>query len=318
MTGNNPLVQDGPADLLAEPKIPTLDKKLVITVATTGGFIRHEQNPAQPYYPKEIAEHVIRSYKLGAAVWHVHIRDAAGNLAREVAPIIEAADLVLEQCPDILLSQSGHWEVGKRGAEGVKSLVEPLLEEGARRNRRYIHTVVINPATVSRQQMDREDVQDVVTYLLSRGILPEFQNQDSRAIRNVQAWLIEAGILKPPYAMNLLMGYHGPRFIGCTGPDPWGHIELLTMMQMLPPGSVIGATIGGRRWLPLTVQAVLLGADCVRIGMEDAIWMYPHKDIKIRHCTEPVAKIAAIARELGRDIASPAEAAQLLGCATKP
>ena len=309
------LAPEGPAALLAEPKIPALGKKLVLTVATTGSFIRHEHNPAQPYYPPEIAEQVISSYELGASVWHVHTRDAAGNLSTDYATIIEAADLVLEKCPDILLSQTGHWALDKRGTDGVKSLVEPLLEEGAKRNRRYIHTVVVNPATVGRQQMDRADVQDTVSYLLAQGIVPEFQNHDSRAIRNVQDWLIDAGLLTAPYVMNLLMGYHGARFISSTGPDPWGHIQLMTMMEMLPSGSVIGATVGGRRWLPLTTTASLLGADCVRIGMEDSIWMYPHQDVKIGHSKEAVRKIATIARELGRDIATPAEAARLLGCA---
>ncbi len=305
---------EGPRALLAEPKIAGSGKKLVLTVATTGAFIRHEHNPAQPYFPEEIANHVIKSYELGAAVWHVHTRDAAGNLSTDVSTIIEAADLVLEKCPDILLSQTGHWDMTKRGADGVKDLVEPLLEEDAKRGRKYIHTLVVNPATVGRQQMDRTDVQDVVTYLAARGIVPEFQNHDARAIWNVQSWLIETGILKPPYVMNLLMGYHGARFTGCTGPDPWGYVQLMTMMAMLPPGSVIGATVGGRRWLPLTAAAVLFGADCVRIGMEDAIWLYPHRDVKISHSAEAVRKIAAIAHELGRDVATPAEAARILGC----
>ncbi|MBI2934053.1 MAG: 3-keto-5-aminohexanoate cleavage protein [Chloroflexi bacterium] len=314
MTTVAPLLTEGPADLLAEPKIPTMDKKLIMTVATTGGFIRHEQNPDQPYYPKEISEHVIASYKAGAAIWHVHIRDKTGALAKEVGPILEAAEMVLEKCPDILMSQSGHWEIGKRGADGVKSLVEPLLNEGARRGKKYIDTVVVAPATVGRQQMDKEDVQDVVKYLLSMGIVPEFQNQDVRFLWNVQHWLIEPGIIKPPYVMNLLMGYHGPRFIGGTTPDPWGHLNLINMMEMLPRGSVIGATVGGRQWLPLTVQAILMGADCVRIGMEDAIWMYPHRDIKIRRCADTITKVATITKELGREIATPAEARKIMGC----
>ncbi len=311
VTGNLPI--DGPDALLKEPNIPELGHKLIITVATTGGFIRHEQNPDQPYFPKEIAEHVIASYKVGASIWHVHIRDKTGKISHDVNDIIDAADRILEKCPDILMSQSGHWEVGKRGAEGVKSMVEPLLEAGAKKGKKYIHTVVVNPATVGRQQMEKEDVQDVVKYLLSRGIVPEFQNQDDRAIMNVIDWLIAPGILKPPYVMNLLMGYHGPKFIGLTGPDPWGLIRLITHMQLLPRGSVVGATIGGRRWLPLTVAALTQGADCVRIGMEDELWMYPHKDVKIRNCSESVGKIANIARELGRDIAKPAEAAKIMG-----
>lgn len=318
MVDPNRWPEDGPIALLAEPKIPELGKKLIITVATTGSYIRHNQNPDQPYYPREISEHVIASYELGASIWHVHVRKSEIERSSDLKDILEVADLVLDKCPEIMLSQSGHWEAGKRGADGVKSLVEPLLEEGAKRGRKYIHTVVVAPATVGRQQMERADVQDVVTYLLAQGIVPEFQIQDTRQIRNVKSWLIEPGILKPPYVMNMLIGYHGPDFVGCTGPEPWEHINLITTMQMMPPGSVIGATVGGRLWLPLTNEAILLGADCARVGMEDTIWMYPHKDVKISSCAAVVNKIATIARELGRDVATPAETAAILGCLTKP
>ncbi len=76
--------------------------------------------------------------------------------------------------------------------------------------------------------------------------------------------------------------------------------------------------MGGRQWLPLTTEAILLGVDCVRIGMEDCIWMYPHKDVKIKSCAEVINKVANIARELGREIASPSEAAKILACSLRP
>jgi 3-keto-5-aminohexanoate cleavage enzyme len=58
---------------------------------------------------------------------------------------------------------------------------------------------------------------------------------------------------------------------------------------------------------------MLMGVDIVRLGMEDQLWMYPHKDEKMKNNAAVVRKIATIARELGRPLATPAEARKIMG-----
>jgi 3-keto-5-aminohexanoate cleavage enzyme len=60
-------------------------------------------------------------------------------------------------------------------------------------------------------------------------------------------------------------------------------------------------------------MAILLGFDSIRIGMEDAVYMYPHRDDKIMRCADVVRAVATIARSLGREIATPAEARAIMG-----
>jgi 3-keto-5-aminohexanoate cleavage enzyme len=57
----------------------------------------------------------------------------------------------------------------------------------------------------------------------------------------------------------------------------------------------------------------MLGFDMVRVGMEDTVYLYPHRQEKIQSSAEAVRKIATIARELGREIATPAEAREIMG-----
>jgi 3-keto-5-aminohexanoate cleavage enzyme len=57
----------------------------------------------------------------------------------------------------------------------------------------------------------------------------------------------------------------------------------------------------------------MMGVDSVRVGMEDHIWMYPHKNELIKSNADETRKIATIARELGREIATPGQARQILG-----
>ncbi|MGB6864742.1 MAG: 3-keto-5-aminohexanoate cleavage protein, partial [Candidatus Aminicenantaceae bacterium] len=62
-----------------------------------------------------------------------------------------------------------------------------------------------------------------------------------------------------------------------------------------------------------SVFAILLGVDGVRVGMEDHLWMYPHRDEKIKRSADETRKIATIARELGRKVATPQEARKIMG-----
>ena len=58
-----------------------------------------------------------------------------------------------------------------------------------------------------------------------------------------------------------------------------------------------------------------MGVQDVRVGMEDHMWMYPHKDELIKSSADETRKIANIAKELGREIAAPNQAREMLGIA---
>ena len=85
------------------------------------------------------------------------------------------------------------------------------------------------------------------------------------------------------------------------------------MQQTLWPGSVTGVCAGGRNWLPFTTLAIMLGFDMVRVGMEDSVYLYPHREDKIKTSADVVRKVVNIANELGRELATPAVARQIMG-----
>ncbi|MBI4330356.1 MAG: 3-keto-5-aminohexanoate cleavage protein [Chloroflexi bacterium] len=297
-----------------DPPDRTMDKKLVINVAPTGAFIKRVQNSNQPYTVEEVTRHVIESYKLGATMWHVHLRDSEGAPTTNAELTLKALDLVLDECPDMCFSHTGHVDHSKKGGAALASLVEPLLEAGKRRGRQYIHSVVIAPYNRSvGYVMDEPGVRDQVDYLQKRGIRAEFQIHHYMCTRHVQDWLLRDNLLEKPYVMNLIMGYHGYDYSAPVSPEPWGRLYYMSMLNTLPKESIVGATVGGHNWLPIVIEAIMLGADCVRIGMEDTIFMYPHKDERIKSCADVIRKVTTIACELGRDIATPEETRQILG-----
>jgi malonyl-CoA/methylmalonyl-CoA synthetase len=102
-----------------------------------------------------------------------------------------------------------------------------------------------------------------IQYLQEHRIKPEFMNHNWEGIMNVREWLIKPGILEKPYLMSMGPGMHNAAE---TYPDPWGHLYVLGMMKMIPEGSVIGISAGGRNWLPISVFAMLMGVDSVGSG----------------------------------------------------
>src|SRR5690554_5792005 len=82
--------------------------KTIITVATTGAWPTKEHNPNIPLTPKEIAEDVYECYQAGAAIAHIHVRDAEGKSTMNKEIFEETVALIREKCDIVLnLTTSG-------------------------------------------------------------------------------------------------------------------------------------------------------------------------------------------------------------------
>jgi uncharacterized protein (DUF849 family) len=55
----------------------------------------------------------------------------------------------------------------------------------------------------------------------------------------------------------------------------------------------------------------------VRVGMEDSVFVHPHQDEKLKSSAQAVELVRTIAESLGREIATPDEARQILGIAPR-
>jgi len=299
--------------LHTEPAHKTLDRKLVINVAPTGSFTSRQQNPLQPYTMEENVKAAIDAYKAGATVWHVHARESDGLPSKDPAVIKETIDRVLDQCPDMITSVIPYVDYGRLGLDTMKRCVDALCDAGPH----YMQTAVLLIQTMAfspkhTYTVTQETLTEQVTYLEDRGVRPEYQGHSYQGLKDVTDWLIDTGITMKPPIMNIMAGFHGYNHGSPIGPDPWNYVYVMTMDQTLPPDSVRGVCAGGRNWLPFSVMAVMLGFDMVRVGMEDSVYLYPHREEKIRTSADAVRKVVAIAQEMGREIASPAEARRIL------
>ena len=146
----------------------------------------------------------------------------------------------------------------------------------------------------------RLEVYQIVLY-----VKPEFEIFDTGDLHYVHN-LIKQGLVEKPYWIQLVMS---PRH---TFPEP---SYLLTMLQRTPPGSLVSVIGVGIPQLAMITMAMILGCH-VRVGMEDNI--YISKGKLAASNAEFVEKVVRLAKELGRDIATPQQARRMIGLSEKP
>ena len=119
--------------------------------------------------------------------------------------------------------------------------------------------------------------------------------------------LIDKGVFKKPYYVSLVMKMHR----NASGFMRYSPRHIMHLVDLLPPDSLFTVLgVGYPTQFEATTQSILLGRN-VRVGFEENIFVGEEKLAK--NNAELVARIVRIARELGREIASPSEAREMLG-----
>jgi 3-keto-5-aminohexanoate cleavage enzyme len=275
---------------------------VVITAALTGVLATREQCPAIPYTPKEIAEDARRAFDAGAAIVHIHARTPEGGPDWRVETFREIQSEVRARSNVILNFSTG--AVGVPAEERVAHIRELKPDIGAlnmgsmnyaiyssRKKAFYHDHVFANPF---------HDIHFFLQAMNDAGVRPELECFDTGHIANT-APLIDMGVLRPPYQFSLIMGVLG----GIPGTPR----HLQNQVDTLPEGSfwqVIG--IGLNQW-SLVAAALVLGGN-VRVGLEDNF--YVEEGRMAKNNGQLVEKAARLAQEVGRPVASVAEARKIL------
>lgn len=277
-------------------------EKVIITAAVCGAAPTKEQNPNVPYTPEEIALEALRAWRAGAAVVHIHVRDPqSGKPAFERRLFAEVVDRIRGAGSEVLinLTTSGF---NVKGPDPDSQRLMPLelepdlcsLDVGSL-NFRDRGVFVNSEAWGERAAKAMQDC----------GIKPEIEVFDLGHIRQA-ADMAARGFFAPPPLFQLCLGV------------PWG-IEgtveaLLEMRKRLPAGSEWSALGVGPTQLPINTMSILSGGH-VRVGFEDNI--YTSRGVLARSNAEFVERIVALARILGREIASCDDARRILSLPPK-
>ncbi len=265
---------------------------LIITVALTGAEVTPAQQPHLPVTPAELIDAAVACRAAGAAMVHLHVRAADGtpssnpDLFREAVAGIRART-------DLIVQVSTGGAVGMSEAERLNGLTaRPDMASLTPGTVNFGTEVFWNPPDLVRRFAER---------MRSLGVVPEIEIFDHGMLATAVKLQAE-GLLSSSAHFDLVLGV--------PGGAPADFETALLLMRKLPQASTCSIAAVGRNQLPLNVFAILSGAH-VRTGFEDNIYYAPGR--RAASNAELVARIARIAFELGRPLATPAEARWILG-----
>ena len=272
--------------------------KVIVTVALTGSGSQWQKNPHVPIAPEEIANQAVDAFKEGAAVAHVHVRNPATKAPDpEVGLYREVMERIRDRCDMVVqLTTGGGGPYGISFEQRMCALdLHPEFASLNVASMTFGDSVFLNrPA----------EVEMAARRMLDFGIKPEVECYDIGHIAFAER-LIQKGLLRDPTRISLVLGV--------VGGIPARPEHLIHMMNSLPPNCRPNIIAIGRSQFPLLTFGIGMGAD-VRVGMEDNIYL--SKGVLAKSNAELVSKIVRIAKELGKEIASPSEARTALAIET--
>lgn len=275
---------------------PVLGQPLIISAALTGSWPTKEQNPNLPITEKEIAEAAVEAAAAGAAIVHLHVRNDEGKVTCDPARYAKARDLIRSTGCDVIINMSTGGGAGQTTDEQRAEPVtlSPEIASFDCGSLNFGKGVFINsPSFLSK----------LAASMIEFGVRPEIECFEPGHVANGLRF-IQDGAIEPPYWFQIVLGVRG----GAPGTIQ----QLVQMVQMLPPGTLWSACGIGRSQLPLGVAAMTMGGH-VRTGLEDNL--YYHKGELAQSNAQLVARLARIAGEIGRPVATPDEARDILGIA---
>jgi 3-keto-5-aminohexanoate cleavage enzyme len=267
-----------------------------------------EANAALPEQPKDIVQSFKDCFNAGATVAHMHVRDPRGVTTANLDVYGEVIDGVMSGCPG-MITQVGNG-IGLR-YEDIKKEGEPFsLDE--RMNLLNIKPVpdqlTLNMGTFHFEHKNSEFLfpnskrwnTEFVKGCKERRIGNELEVYDLSHIQNAID-LMDRGVLEPPLHFSFVLGIKGG--------VPANPQVLMAMLDAIPEGSSWQVVSIGKHQLPLSTTVLAMGGN-IRVGMEDNVY-FSHGVLAVSNA-QLVERAVRIARELGREIATPEEAREML------
>lgn len=271
-------------------------EKLIITAAICGAEVTKENNPAVPYTVEEIGREAESAYKAGASIIHLHVREDDGTPTQDKARFKACMDEILRRCPDVIIQPSTGGAVGMSDLERLQPT--ELGPEMATLDCGTLNfggdEIFINTENT---------IKNFGKIMIERGIKPEVEVFDKGMVDYAIRFAKQGYILEPMH-FDFVLGVQ----MAATARD------LAFMVDSIPQGSTWTVAGIGRHEFPMAAMGIAMGGH-VRVGFEDNVYL--ERGVLAKSNGELVEKVVRIAKELGREIASPDETREILGLKKK-
>jgi uncharacterized protein (DUF849 family) len=293
----------------------------IVSCAVTGAIHVPSMTPHLPITPAEIEESAVGAADAGAAIVHLHARDPQtgaptadpGVFEQFLHGIAARTDAVVN-----ITTGGGHGmsleertAAAQRFSPELCSLNLGSMNFGifpmARGISKFEHAWEPEYLEMTRDYIFRNtfrDIERMVSELGSRGTRFEFECYDVGHLYTL-AHFLDRGVVEPPLFVQGIFG-----ILGGIGPEPDHVLHMKQTADRLFGADYVLSILGaGRHQTRLVTLGAILGSS-VRVGLEDSIYL--RKGALASTNAEQVTKIVGILDELSIDVASPAQARELL------
>lgn len=295
-----------------------LYKKIVIVVAVNGGMQQSRDGAVVPTQPEEIAEAARLCREAGASVVHFHARDKQGMNTGDPAVYSDTIRRIRDKSDILIQTTNG---IGVRRDAKTGELTWPTDDE-------RFQLLNIEPQQdlfgIAGGSMDFYNpgggypgetpyinsenlLRGIMPSVLERGAALEIEVTEASVFYRLDR-LAKEGMFDRE-AKNFWF-LHGGGF-GATAPEPRTLMYSIETGKSLFPNSRWGIVGTGRDQGWIANFGLSIGCDTVRVGYEDSLYRANGQIAKSNQ--EMIEDVVKLARVLGREPATPAEAREILG-----
>ena len=284
--------------------------KIIVSTAITGSFYNKAANPNHPVSMEEIYQSAREVCKAGAPILHIHVRDDNGINVLDPVRIKDIFYRIKDEFPDVSIDyclvpmNDQSWE-----------LFIELLESG------IVESSPVNTTAIYCGDMLMVKHPHVMIAkarkLREYGVRTRLAIYCDADIDNADRWLIKTGLV--PTGATGLPTYWGvlPALPGGTPMNSplamvEGFLNLRNRILEIDKDAIIQVCASGRASTYLATQSILMGHH-LRVGMEDTVWKWPHKNEKIENNARCFLEYKQLCELLGRQIVTSKEYRQIMG-----
>ncbi|WP_135468976.1 BKACE family enzyme [Crenalkalicoccus roseus] len=296
--------------------------KVIITCAVTGAIHTPSMSEHLPITPQQIAEQSIAAAEAGASIIHLHARDPKDGRPTPDPAVFMQFLPVIKQSTDAVINITTGGGLGMTLEERLAAPLQASPEMCSLNMGSMNFNIAPSAARIARFKHEWErpylegttdfifrntfrDIEQIVERLgKGHGTRFEFECYDVGHLYNL-AHMLDRKVVEPPLFVQTIFG-----ILGGIGAEPRNLLFMKeTADRLFGKDYVWSVLAAGRHQMPFTTMAGILGGN-VRVGLEDSLWI--GKGVQARSNAEQVAKIRRILEELSLEIATPAEARQML------
>ncbi len=288
------------------------ERKVILTIAPTGGMADKTVSAFLPTQPDEIAADVAACCAAGASIVAVHARRPDDGATCDPAIYSRINAAIRERCDIVINNSTGGGISGDMITTLEDGRKEISFEQRIRGTEAGAEMCTFDPHMQYMRRGDLELIMDtswsrcvrLAEAMQAHGIKPEWEVMSLSDLEIVNR-LIEAGYDRPPYSVNIVLGTH-KLMSGATAYTPK---NLQRFVEDLPPQTIFCVSGIGPAQLQASVHSLILGGQA-RVGLEDNVY-YARGELATN--LQLVERMVRILNELNLAPATPAEAREMLG-----